>query len=193
MTRINLLPERVSKKKETVLQQAVVASVAVFGTAAVLTALYFSLVAKIKAAENEIANANSEIATLKKRIGQIDNLKKLQAEVRKKLDVLEQLRKEKVGPSRRFASLSDALPEKLWLTRYAETGEKVSMSGMSFSEELIAQFMKNLQGGNEFTNVELLYTEQAEVAGTKLKKFELTCSFKPAQIPRQEGPSPEKK
>lgn len=186
MTRINLLPVRVSKKKETFLQQSVAAGVAVFGTAVILVVIHFSIVAKIKAAETEISNANSEIATLKKRIGEIDNLKKLQAEVKKKLDVLDLLRKEKVGPSRRFAALCDSLPEKLWLTRYAETGDKVSITGMAFSEELIATFMKALQGTSEFMNVELLVTEQAEMAGTKLKRFDLTCSFRQAPQPQPE-------
>jgi len=188
MTRINLLPVRVSKKKETVLQQLIAAVAVVGGTAVVLAVVYFSTVSKIKAADAEIANANSEISLLKKKIGEIDNLKKLQAEVKKKLDVLEQLRKEKIGPSRRFAALCDALPDKLWLTRYSESGEKVSISGMAFSEDLIANFMKSLQDSPEFMNVELLVTEQAEVNGTKLKKFDLTCSFR-----RPQNPPPEQK
>lgn len=187
MTRINLLPVRISKKKETVIQQLVAAAVAIVGTAVVLLVIHLSLVAKIKAADTEISNANAEIASLKKKIGEINNLKKLQAEVKKKLDVLEELRKEKIGPSRRFAALCDSLPDKLWLTKYAESGDKVSISGMAFSEDLIATFMKLLQATPEFTNVELLVTEQAEVGGTKLKKFDITCSFnRPQAAPRPE-------
>lgn len=175
MTRINLLPVRASKKKETAQQQIVIFVSLVVGVIVILAAVYFTLVSKVKTAESEINNANNEITSLKKKIGEIDNLKKLQTEVKKKLDVLEQLRRGKAGPSSRMAALSDALPEKLWLTKYAEVGEKVSISGIAFNEDLIARFLSNLQYSAEFTNVELLVSEQAEVSGTKVKKFDLTC------------------
>lgn len=178
MTRINLLPVRASKKKETLTQQVVILLVATVGVAAALLVFYGMTVAKVKTTEQEITTSQGEIESLKKKIGEIDNLKKLQAEVKKKLDVLNQLRREKNGPANRMAILSDTVPEKLWLTKYAENGPKVSISGIAFNEELIATFMRNLHGSEEFGNVELQVSEQSEMSGTKVKKFELTCDLK---------------
>ena len=178
MTRINLLPVRAAKKKETVNQQVAVLLVSTLGVAALLLAVYGMTVAKVKTTEQEITNSQQEIDALKKKIGEIDNLKKLQAEVKKKLDVLNQLRREKSGPASRMAILSDIVPEKLWLTKYTESGGKVSISGVAFNEELIAAFMRSLQGSEEFGSVELQVSEQAELGGTKVKKFDLTCDLK---------------
>ena len=77
---------------------------------------------KISTTKSEITKSEAELANLKKKIGEIDNLKKLQAEVQKKLDILNQLRKEKTGPAIRLARMSDIVPEKMWLTRYQESG-----------------------------------------------------------------------
>lgn len=179
MIRINLLPVRAAKKKETVRQQTTIALVSVVGVLLIFVALYSVTLGKISSSKNEIVSAEGEIEQLKKKIGEIDNIKKLQAEVKKKLDVLALLRKEKTGPAIRLATLSDVVPEKLWLTKYAEgAGGTVSISGFAFSEELIADFMRRLQASQDYTNVELLVSEQAEVSGVKLKRFDITCTLK---------------
>jgi type IV pilus assembly protein PilN len=98
--------------------------------------------------------------------------------VKKKLDVLNQLRRDKRGPASRLAALSDAVPEKLWLTRYSENGTSVSVSGVAFNEELIAVFMKSLQATGAFTNIELQVSEQTESAGVKAKRFDLAFQIK---------------
>ena len=179
MIRINLLPVRAAKKKETARQQATIAILSLVGVLVIFFALYSITLGKISGTKNEISSTENEIQQLKKKIGEIDNIKKLQAEVKKKLDILAQLRKEKTGPAMRLATLSDAVPEKLWLTKYSEgTGGTVSISGIAFNEELIADFMRRLQASSDFMNVELQVSEQTEVSGTKLKKFDISCVLK---------------
>ena len=114
---------------------------------------------------------------LKAQIGKIKELEKLKADVTKKLDVLNQLRRERTGPVSRLLTISQAVPDKLWLTRYAESGTSVSVSGVAFTEELIADFMRNLEQSPDFKNVELVVSEQAIVSGMKLKKFDLKFSI----------------
>jgi type IV pilus assembly protein PilN len=178
MIRINLLPLRASRKKETVRQQISILVLSLIGVAVVGIMLYGLLVGKIHTATEQIENSESEIRALKTKIGAIDNIKKLQAEVKKKLDVLNQLRKEKSGPASRLAALSDAVPEKLWLTKYAESGTSVSVSGVALNEELIALFMKNLSNSGSFTNVELQVSEQTLVGTETAKRFDLLFQLK---------------
>lgn len=179
MIRINLLPVRAAKKKETARQQTAIALISIGVVLLIFGIVYAVTLGKITAAKNEISSRENEIQQLKKKIGEIDNIKKLQAEVKKKLDVLAQLRKEKTGPAMRLATLSDAVPEKLWLMKYSEgAGGTVSVSGIAFSEELIADFMRRLQASADFTNVELQVSEQTEVSGVKLKRFDITCMLK---------------
>jgi type IV pilus assembly protein PilN len=190
MIKINLLPVRAAKKKESINQQLTIAGLSVAGVILVCAAVYFVTTSKISATKEEIVNSEQEIQLLKKKIGEIDNIKKLQAEVKKKLDILSQLRKEKSGPAKRLAQLSDTVPDKVWLTRYSESASTVSISGVAFSEELIAQFMRNLQGSEVFSNIDLQVSEQVEMGGVKTKKFEITCSLQ--NVKKEEPPSQKK-
>jgi len=190
MIKINLLPFRVSRKKETATQQLIIMGALLAVTLVAIGLVYTVTLGKIRTAKAEITRSEEELALLKKKIGEIDNLKKLQAEVQKKLDILNQLRKEKTGPAIRLARLSDIASEKMWLTKYVESGTSVSISGLAYSEELIADFMNKIQSSPEFTNVELQVSEQQEVGGVKLKKFDLTCALnltKKAEPPSAPG------
>ena len=191
MIKINLLPVRASKKKETTRQQISILIISVVGVLLVGLSLYSLTIAKISATKEEVSKSEQEAQQLKSKIGQIDNIKKLQAEVKKKLDVLGQLRKEKSGPASRLAKLSDAVPEKLWLTKYTENAGNVSISGYALSEDLIAEFMRNLQASTDFTNVELQVSEQAEISDTKVKKFDITFVVK--GLKKEEPSKPVKK
>ncbi len=191
MVRINLLPVRASKKKETAKQQMAILAVSALIVLLAGLGLYVYAQAKIKATKAEIEKSESELQQLKSKIGELENIKKLKDDVTKKLDVLGQLRKGKTGPVRRLATLSDATPDKLWITKYTESGNGVSIGGIALDEDLIASFMRNLQGSEDFTNVELVVSEQTEIDGVKAKRFELTCALK-SEVKTEEPPAPKK-
>lgn len=174
MIRINLLPVRAAKKKETAKQQLVVAAVAVVAVLAVMLALWFFKLGQIKEEQRQIDEANARIVELTARIGKLNELKKLKEAVKKKLDVLAELRKNKTGPATRLATLSDVTPDQLWLESYKESGKDIRISGLAYNEELIAQFIRAVEDSPEYENVELLVSEQKDLGGTKLKRFDLT-------------------
>lgn len=180
MIKINLLPVRAARKKETAIQQFSIVGVVVVVIALIVVSLYVVKRFQAAAAKDDIVSANKKISELKTKIGKLEELKTLKEQVKKKLDVLSQLRKNKTGPAQRLASLSNLTPEQLWLTNYSESGQDVKISGIAFTEELIAQFMKALEASSDFMSVELLVSEQTEVAGTKLKKFDLSMKLESA-------------
>ena len=180
MIKINLLPVRAAKKKETAIQQIIIMAVAVVAVALIVTSLYIVKRVQVATTKDDIASANNKINELKTKIGKLEELKTLKEQVKKKLDVLSQLRKNKTGPAQRLASLSEHTPDQLWLTAYAESDQVVKLSGIAMTEELIAQFMKSLEASNDFMTVELVVSEQTEIAGTKLKKFDLSMKLESA-------------
>ena len=181
MIKINLLPVRAAKKKESARQQLSILALSVIAVVVIALGIYSVTLAKISTAKDEILKSEQEIKNLKEKIGEINNIKKFQEEVRKKLGILDQLRQNKTGPATRLAKLSDAVPDKVWLTKYSEDGVNISLAGVAFNEALIAEFMRNLQGSNEFQNVELLVSEQLDITGLKTKRFEINCAMKPHQ------------
>jgi len=190
MIKINLLPVRAAKKKETARQQIVIFLFGVGSIAVVFFFAYSIILTQISSTNNRIADGERELQQLKQKLGEIDNIKKLQDEVKKKLDILAQLRKGKTGPVERLAALSEATPEKVWLTKYSESGPSVSLGGVAYTEELIAAFIRNLEASKQFFNVELLVSEQSEISGVKVKRFDLTCRIEPL---KKEEPKPAKK
>jgi type IV pilus assembly protein PilN len=178
MIKINLLPVRAARKKETAIQQLAITGIVVVVIALIVASLYMVKRVQVSATKDDIVAANNKINELKTKIGKLEELKTLKEQVKKKLNVLSQLRKNKTGPAQRLATLSDLTPEKLWLTNYSESGQDVKISGIASTEELIAQFMKALEASIDFMSVELVVSEQTEIAGTKLKKFDLTMKLK---------------
>lgn len=192
MIRINLLPVRAAKKRETAKQQIAIFALSLIGVLVLFLVFYTVLLAKIKTTTDEVAQSENDLKQLKTKIGEIENIKKLQQAVKKKLDVLSQLRKEKTGPLQRLIALSDAVPDKLWLTKYAENGTAISISGVALNEDLIAAFMQKLQASSEFTGVELLVSEQVVISGTKAKKFDINFAVKTAPASEPASSSPKK-
>jgi type IV pilus assembly protein PilN len=192
MIKINLLPLRTTKKKETAIQQLLIAGMVVVAIAAVVSALYFVKHMQVTAAKDDITASNNKIKELETKIGKLNELKTLKEQVKKKLDVLSQLRKNKTGPAQRLASLSDLTPEKLWITNYVESGQEVKLSGIAFTEELIAQFMKSLEMSKDFMSVELLVSEQTVIGDTKLKKFDIAMKLESTVSPAETTPGVKK-
>jgi type IV pilus assembly protein PilN len=191
MIKINLLPVRAAKKKESAVQQITIFCVSLLLVAAVVMCLYLVKRVQVSSAQDDIASANARIVELKKKIGKLEELKTLKDQVKKKLDVLVQLRKNKTGPAERLATLSNITPEQLWLTGYTENGGDVKLSGIAYTEDLIAIFMRSLEASADYTGVELVVSEQLDSGGTKLKKFELACKLKVSVAPQPET-SPKK-
>jgi type IV pilus assembly protein PilN len=175
MIRINLLPVRSTKKKDKLRSNLVVLVAAVLVTIAGCGVVYASLLASIHAERESIAAKEAEIQSLKKAIGEVAQFKKLQEELRGKLEVLGKLKDGKTGPVHLLDNLELAVPEKLWLTSFKETGGAISISGLGLNEETVAQFLRDLNASPYFTGVELKVIEQVTQGGTKLHKFDLTC------------------
>lgn len=193
MIKINLLPVRAAKKKETAVQQLVIMGISVLVVVALVGGAYLYKRNEIKSTKQEIDAANAKINELKNKIGKLEEIKTLKEQVKKKLDVLNQLRKNKSGPAQRLSTLSDITPDQLWLTNYDEKGDAVSIKGYASTEELISKFMVNINSSADYTAAELIVSEQKDQGGTKLKYFELSCKLKSSAPPQPAPPAPEKK
>jgi type IV pilus assembly protein PilN len=193
MIKINLLPVRAAKKKETAVQQVTIFCVSIVAVLLIVGVAYGIKLGQISSAKNAISAANGKINELKSKIGKLEELKTLKEQVRKKLDVLAQLRRNKTGPAQRLATLSDITPDQLWLTAYSESGDIIKVAGKAYTEDLIADFMRKIQASNDFTGVELIESLQVDEGGTKLKSFQLAFKLKSdAVMQAQQAAAPKK-
>jgi len=174
MIKINLLPVRAAKKKETLRQQI---SVAVMSLVLVLIAIgyfHFRIVKNIAEVTAKIATTEEELQKTKAQIGEVSKFKEAKKVLEAKLGVIESLKKGKAGPVKMLDELSRVTPEKLVLISFKEKGGGINIDGMAISEEIIAQFMTEIEKSSSFKDIELVMTEQIEQVGLKLKRFSLT-------------------
>lgn len=175
MIRINLLPVRAAQRKEKLRTQISVLCLGLLLVCVACGAEYMRMNTKINDKKEEVAKVEQESSQLKKKIGEVSRYKKLQADLKKKLEILQVLKDGKSGPVHLLNELTSALPEKLWIVDFSSEDGQVKINGLCFSEQIVAEFMRNLEKSPYYRNVELGVTQQATVNDVKLQKFALTC------------------
>jgi type IV pilus assembly protein PilN len=175
MIRINLLPVRESQKKEKLREQVVVlVACAIFVTIG-CAAAYTTILAKISQKNDVISEQTKIIEQLKKQIGEVEKVKKLQGDLQAKLDILGTLKANKTGPAHMLDELSVATPVRLWIDAFDNVAGVVNLSGLGVNEEVVATFMQQLEASPYYMNVELQSLEQATIEGNKLQKFKIVA------------------
>ena len=71
--------------------------------------------------------------------------------------------------------LAMATPDKLQLTTIEEKSRRLKLAGISVSNEVISQFLSNLEKSEYFTDVYLNAIDQTDKEGVKLKSFSITA------------------
>lgn len=174
MIKINLLPVRAAKKKETLRQQISVAVMSLVLVLIVIGYFHFRIVKNIEEVTTKIASTEGELQKTKAQIGEVSKFKEAKKVLENKLGVIESLKKGKAGPVKMLDELSSVTPEKLWLNSFKEQGGGINIEGTAISNEVIAQFMTDMEKSSNFKDIELVVTEQIEQGGVKMKKFSLT-------------------
>lgn len=178
MIKINLLPVRAAKKKETLRQQISIAVMSLVFILIIIGYLDYTIGKKIVEVNAQLATAGEELTKTKAQIGEVSKFKEAKKVLENKLGVIETLKKGKAGPVKMLDELSSLIPEKLWLNSFKEQGGSISLDGTAISNEVIAQFMTELEKSSNFKDIELVVTEQVEQGGLKMKKFSLTGRLK---------------
>jgi type IV pilus assembly protein PilN len=193
MIRINLLPVRVSKKKEAGKQQLLL--FALVGILVIIGNFWWSksrgddLAARLQ----KLRRTKDEIAQLERIIGEVKNIKAQQAELRDKLAVLDKLRAGRQGPVRMLDELATIVPKKLWLRKMEEKGGSVAFEGTASNIDDVSAFMSALRRSRYFTAVELKKTTARSEKQLRLVDFTVTAAANYApgvQVAAGAAPSP---
>lgn len=175
MIRINLLPVRAAQKKEKLRGQIAVLILSLILVVAACGGIYANQLMRIEAVRDEIRANKQESDRLKKTIGEVAQFKKMQQELRGKLDVLDKIKQGKKGPVHLLEELSSAIPDKVWIESFKEADGVISIKGGGLNEEVVAEFLRNLEASAYYQGVELQVIEQETRGVIKSQKFSLTC------------------
>jgi type IV pilus assembly protein PilN len=175
MIRINLLPLRHSRRQEQVRNEIVVAGGGLVVMCVGMCVAYLFVHAQLSTARAENANLQRQINKTKEMVALVDEQEQMQEDLRTKLAVIKRLKANRVGPVHMLDELSQATPEKLQLTEVEEKQGKVSVVGVAVTNEIISEFLRNLEESEYFKEVYLNAIEQTEAGGAKLKEFSITA------------------
>ncbi len=177
MIRINLLPIRQTRKRETV-QQQLLAFIGILILAIFGCGIWYSLESKgLSEMEETIKAKKQELAQLDKIIGEVNEFTTKKKELEDKLSVIQTLKKGKTGPVRALDDLASEIPKRVWLTGMSEDGGSVTLEGRAIDHEDVSAFMKALQKSKYFDNIILIHSSSASAGqgrGT-FYEFKITC------------------
>jgi len=178
MIRINLLMARAVRRKVGLRKE-----ISIFVFVLIVVFLLIGLVQWIyvnqsRGLQRQISDRKVELdklRSLKRQIAQYKANIKLREE---KLAIINTLKKNKGRPVQILDELSIHMPSKMCLRSLKKEGAKLELEGWALSDEVIANFMTNLQNSRYFSRVELIITERFKPKGAdiNIKKFTITSS-----------------
>ncbi len=174
MIRVNLLPIKKSRRQEALRTELTLAGLALLGLVLLIAVVQVWTQLSVSEAQAENGRLKAKIEEMKAVVARVEEIEALKADLQKKLQVIKELKANKAGPVRLLDELAQATPEKLQLTSLEEKEGLVKLAGVSVSNEVISQFLSNLEGSAYLREVYLNAIEQKDVDGVKLKSFSIT-------------------
>jgi type IV pilus assembly protein PilN len=179
MIRINLLPYREKEKKKTFFRGVALMLGSLILFLLILGSLYFYFDLTIGHIEKQIREAEAKLVVLNKKVGDVEGFKKDKKMVEQKLAVIKTLESNRFAPVKMLDELYLLIPVKdLWLETLSQSGSDLRIEGMARNNDVVALFMKSLEGASFIQTVDLLGTMEKEVSGVKLQRFSLACVLK---------------
>ena len=177
MIRINLLPVREQKKKESARQFISIGILSLILLVVIIGYLHISAYMKVNKLNAEIKSTEEEINRINKIVKDVNVFKEKKKELQDKIKVIDMLSRKRTGPVKILYELSKSTPTKLWITSLQETNLKLTLSGIALDNETIASFMKSMERTTCFSDIELVQLQQETWEGSKhkIKKFDITC------------------
>ncbi|PKN51179.1 MAG: hypothetical protein CVU55_13680 [Deltaproteobacteria bacterium HGW-Deltaproteobacteria-13] len=179
MIKINLLPYREKEKKENFAQQIFIIAGSFIVFVLVLAWLQIWITSSISKLENQIKEAETSLAALDKKIGNLDKYKSQKQELEQKLGVITTLEENRLAPVKTLDNLAMLVPVKdIWLVKINQKGSSLNIEGMGRDNIVVADFMKRIEGFDPIKSVDLISSKKTEFSGITLQQFNFSCVLK---------------
>jgi len=175
MIRINLIPTKAARKKESAILQLGIGGVALLIGFIVCWWLNHGLVKEIEDERAEISTLNSQIAQLQTVIAKVSDYKKRRRDLETKINTIKDLNAKRTGPVKMLDEFTTILPRKAWVSTFREVGKQLTLEGLATDGPTVADFIDNLRASKYFYNVQLIQVQQEDSGGKKLQRFNINC------------------
>lgn len=163
MIKINLLPVREERRRLSARQEQLFFLLMII---LIMIGIYYwhsSMNRKIRDTRLEIAHVDQEIARLSKVVKQVEKFKSDKKILEEKIRVISQLKENRQAQVHVMDEINKALPSQVWLQFFQERGGMITLRGKSLSPDDIANFMRNLEASDYFSDIGLDVTTQKDL------------------------------
>jgi type IV pilus assembly protein PilN len=196
MIRINLLPYRESRKKESILRQINIFLAVFFIVFVILVFYSIWLGNKIEDLNTKIQNTKRLLTQAETQAKKVDQIKNELEKLGHKIDVIKNIEMNRRAPVLLLENMTKMVAEadsdnkpvkRLWFTDFEESGGKVNIKGIALDNKTIADFMSRLEDSKLYTNVNLKTITQQKVNKLNLKRFQIDCVRTPLKNPEKKN------
>jgi type IV pilus assembly protein PilN len=187
MIRINLLPreERVATRRVALPRlgalaplAALVAAVAVIGGFALFEQ------ARLASLRKDVAQLREEVRSIQPQVDRVRRLTTQREELERRLDIIRQLDQDRFLSVRIMDNASREVPNYMWLAGLTQEGNsRVTITGVTFSNLIVADFMMRLERSPLFTNVDLAKSARGQIEDRDVMEFSLSADLTPDEVP----------
>jgi len=178
MPRINLLPIRAARLRDTLRNEMLMVFGLLLLTAAGITYWYFSMEGKIKAVKNKLERTTLETVALEDQIKELENVEQQKERLEKKLEVIKALEANRIGPARMLDELATIFTrdsQRVWLTSLKQDGNVLEMSGGAMDAEEISVFQIALEKSQVFVEVKLQQLSTVKDGEVTYQSWQIRC------------------
>ncbi len=108
---------------------------------------------------------------------QLKKLETKQQVINKKIEIIDKLKKFRTVPVEVMDLISKYIPDQVWITSMEYKSGFIRINGLSFSNELVAKFISNLEKTGKFTDFNLLHSTKIVRSGIDLYRFNMNFKF----------------
>ena len=197
MVRINLLPEHDKKKRKPAPDRAPAtrrlpsppaASLPLAGGFLLLLLLagavflYLNQNKEVSALEERVDAARQDTTRYSRAIAKIRQIEASQSAILARIQAIQAVDQGRFRWPHVLDELSRALPDNTWLTSVtpgneAEAQDRIEITGVTFSNLTLTQFMTNLESSPYLENVSLVGSNRSSVDGVDVTSFALVAAY----------------
>ena len=179
MIKINLLPYHEKAKKENVTRQIFIIAGSFIVFVLLLVYVQIQLMSTISNLESQVKEAETSLAELNKKIGDLDKYKADKKELEQKLAVIHTLEENRLAPVKTLDDLAALVPpHNIWLAKVTQKGDSIKIEGVGRDNVAVADFMKAIEKFEPIKSVDLVSSKKTEISGITLQLFIFSCVMK---------------
>ncbi len=145
MVKINLLPWREELKKQRQTEFLILLGVGVVISILVMAATYLSIENLIETQNARNKFLQKEVLVLDKKIKEIKELEKTKSKLLSRMEVIQRLQSSRSDVVHMFDQLAKTVPEGVYLTKFSQSGQKLSIAGNAQSNTRVSSYMRSLE------------------------------------------------